>query len=300
MATMPIRKKRLEENLPSLYEQTCDFDLLLINVNNNVTAEDMEWYYGLTESYEKMIINKCEDKWGSCNKLLPTLEMYPNDIIITIDDDIYYPKDCIKELIEQYKKTPDCIIAHEINPVAIKDDRVTYLNGFDVKLKQKEYGKYLSNCTLFPPETFNNTDIYDYDKMIYCTNGTHDELWFWINSTLNGIKCVGLNYIKSFFLEMKSPWEDGEYKLADINLHQSAIDGYMDKINTLYGDKLVDIIKNYKVEFVLNCNNVSQFLHEIGIIKLLYGYGFNVNVKNLTTYWRHLVSKTLNGEKFNY
>lgn len=294
MATMPCRKDRLIENLPSIYSQSCDFDILILNVNNNVTSEDMNWYYELTHTYDKMIVNKCEDKWKSCNKLLPTLEMYPDDIIITIDDDVFYPKDCIKELIIQYKKTSDCIIAHEINPLKITNNKINYINGYDIKLKQKEWGKYLTGCALFPPHVFDNTDLYDYDKMLYCTEGTHDELWFWVNSTLNGVQCIGLNYVKSFQMDIKTPWRKDEYRLSNIISNKSTINSYMEKINELYGSRLLEIINNKKVLFTLDCNNIATFLHEVPYVKQLYNYGFNLDINELTKEWKHLLNDVLN------
>ena len=85
-----------------------------------------------------------------------------------------------EELVKQYEKTPDCIVVHEINPLDLKDGLINYHNTYDAKLGQKEWGKYLSNCALFPPKIFDGSDLFDYNKMMYCTNGNHDELWFWI------------------------------------------------------------------------------------------------------------------------
>lgn len=39
-------------------------------------------------------------------KLLPTLEDYPDDIVISIDDDIIYPPTFIKRLVEAFEKDP--------------------------------------------------------------------------------------------------------------------------------------------------------------------------------------------------
>ena len=45
-------------------------------------------------------------------KLIPALEKYPDDIIVTADDDIFYRPDWLKILYEEHMKYPDCIIAH--------------------------------------------------------------------------------------------------------------------------------------------------------------------------------------------
>ena len=203
MTTIPSRKERLEENISSILNQTAFFDTLVINIDDNLSNEDYEWYYDFAKTSDKIMINRANAMWRSCNKLLPTLLLFPDDVIITVDDDVYYPADCFKYLLEQHSKTPNYIVSHEVNPIIIENNFITYLNGFDVKVNQYQWGKYLSNCCLFPPHVFDNTDLMDYNKMMTCTNGTHDELWFWVNSTLNNVKCVGLNYIRTFAYDVK-------------------------------------------------------------------------------------------------
>jgi hypothetical protein len=296
MATMPCRIKRLKENLPSILNQSYKFDKLVINVDdkNDVSENDLMFYNSLKN--EIIEINICKNKWRSCNKLLPTLEKYPEDIIITIDDDIYYPIDSFKCLIEQYNKTPDCIIAHEVHPLIIKNNYITYFNGVDIKLKQKEWGKYLSACCLFPPHVFDGTELYNFDKMMECTNGTHDELWFWINSTLNGVQCVGLNYVFSFGVETLTPYSDDEFALFKINCNNDAINAYMDIINKNYGEKLLKQIKNKDVVFNIDENNIYSYFFLLPYINNFYNYGYKIECSTLTKAWK---TKLLNVVKNN-
>lgn len=49
-------------------------------------------------------INFCEDV-GPHTKLLPTLRKYPNDIIITVDDDVYYDDTLVCELYDSYMQS---------------------------------------------------------------------------------------------------------------------------------------------------------------------------------------------------
>lgn len=298
MATMPTRKNRLVENLPSILGQSHDFDIFLINVNNNVTDEDMEWYERFAKQDARIKINRGDDKWRSCNKLLPALKMYPDDIIITIDDDIYYPVDCFKELIEQYEITPDCVIANEANPLKLDDNVITYYNLTTVKLLQKGWDKYLSGCALFPPKIFEGSDLFDYDKMLACTDGLNDELWFWINSTINNVRVVCLNYVRTFASEIKSEWSENEYRLCNINTKKDAIDDYGKRIKEMYGERILHNITNNKTEFILTHKNVCHFCYAFKMIKAIYHYGFIVNIERLTTDWRKTVKSVMNGSKF--
>lgn len=80
--------------------------------------------------------------------------------------------------------------------------------------------------------------MFDYDKMMECTNGDHDELWFWINSTINGVLVVNLDYILTFEDDVKSEWSAGEYRLHDINISQDKTDWYNNKVAEMYGDRI--------------------------------------------------------------
>ena len=294
MTTIPKRKKRLMDNLPAILHQSLKYDKLIINVDDNLSDEDYQWYEDLKQYDSRIEINKAEAKWRSCNKLLPTLKKYPHDIVITLDDDVFYPKDTIKCLLEEHMKHPQCIIAHEVNPITINNNFISYVNGYDVKLMQVEWGKYLSNCCLFPPYSFDD-DLFDYDKMMQCTNGTHDELWFWVQSTLHGVQCVGLNYVRSFAPEMLEPYSNDEYCLSAFNNTQEKIDCYMIKINEMYGKRLKENIKSKPCVFTVTKDNYYAFLFLLPYIKGMYADSV-IQMENLTNDWRNRLFAVLNGQ----
>lgn len=299
MTTIPARKKRLLQNLPAILGQSYKFSKLVINIDDNLTDDDYEFYESLKEKDERIIINKAEAKWRSCNKLLPTINMFPDDIIITVDDDVYYPIDCVKYLVDGYKKNANCVIAHEVNPIKLSRDKtfVSYINGYDIKIDQTQCGKYLSNCCLFPPHIFDWTDLYDYDKMMHCTDGAHDELWFWVQLTLNGVMCVGLNYVLSFQPDVIDEWQKGEYRLADINVSERTIQKYMSRINEMYGDRLIEQILKNKVCFTLDKENVQIFIAKLDNILDQYWYGIDVKINNLTKSWQNKIKDEINRRK---
>lgn len=299
MTTIPQRMKRLSDNLPSLINQSYKFDKLVINIDDNLTEEEYKWYDALKKQDQRIEINKAEAKWRSCNKLLPTLKKYPEDIIITLDDDVYYPKHSIRYLVEEYLRHPECIIAHEVNPIRFTDDYVTYINIVNPKLMQIEWGKYLSNCALFPPHVFDGTDLYDYDKMMKCTNGTHDELWFWIQSTINGVQCIGLNYVYSFIPEVLEEYKENEYRLCEINNNNEQINRYMKVINEMYGEKLLKSIKSKPTVFTLTKDNIYAFLTLYNDIKMTYK-NYELKLKNLTKAWINLILVKYEKDKEKY
>ena len=291
MTTIPKRMKRLIDNLPYLLRQSYRYDKLIINIDDNLSDEEYKWYEELKKIDDRIEINKSEAKWRSCNKLLPTLKKYPHDVIITLDDDVAYPIDTIKCLVEEHAKHPECIIAHEVNPLDIRGNFVSYVNGYDVKLMQVELGKYLSNCALFPPYSFDD-DLYDYDKMMECTNGTHDELWFWVQSTIHKVQCIGLNYVRSFAPEMLEEYKEGEYCLSSFNNNDEKINDYMQKINNMYGERLLASINSKPCVFTLNKDNIYAYLFLLPYIKNIYK-AYLLNVSSLTKDWKNKIINIL-------
>ena len=301
MATMSCRKERLLENLPSILEQSQDFDKLIINIDDNISVEDIVFYTELSKKDNRIFINSADSKWRSCNKLLPTLLMFPNDNIITVDDDVYYPKECFKKLVELSEKNPGCIVSHETQPIIISDDnQINYLNQIDIKIKQRCWSKYLSNCALFPPHVFDGTDLFDYDKMMKVTKGMHDELWFWVNSTLNKVKVVSSNYIRTFSYDILTPWKKDEFRLCDFNTVSDNHKEHMKQVNEEYGERLIEIIKNNPAEFILDESNIAQFLHEKKYISILYGKNMKIIINGLTKGWVEVLKHSVKGDSFIY
>ena len=301
MTTIPSRKKRIKDNIESILGQSWQgFYKYCINIDDNLSEEDYAFYESLKELDERIEINICDNKWRSCNKLLPTLKKYPDDVIITVDDDICYGKDCLKYLVEEHEKNPDCVIAHEINPIIVKDGKFeSFVNVLDLKLGQKEFGKYLSNCCLFPPHIFDNTDLFDYDKMMYCTKGTHDELWFWLMSTINGYNVIGLNYVREFGCStFKDTYSDG-YRLTDINNNDLAVGDYCDRIKKMYGNKLNAILGKEKIKFVITKDNIYNLFYNFWIVRNFYDENFVLDVSQLDTSYLLELSDFLNGSGIN-
>lgn len=300
MTTIPSRKSTLIDNLMSILNQTFRFDKFCINIDDYMSFEDYEFYFGLEKLDSRIEVNICDRKWRSCNKLLPTLKKYPEAVIITVDDDILYPKDCIETLIKGYKNNPDCVISHDSSPIIIEDGKfIQITNNVDIRLNQKKFGRYFSMCCLFPPHIFDGTDLYDYDKMKYCTEGTHDELWFWLMSTMNCVKSVALNDIHDFGTYiLKDAYSDG-YKLSDINCDVSTMLKYNDNIKNLYGDKLDEIVGKSKTEFVLTKDNIYNFFYNFWIVRIFYKNNFVLNLDNLPDSYFKELSDFLNGSEIN-
>lgn len=133
-------------------------------------------------------IGFCKDI-KSYKKLIPTLKKYPNDIIITFDDDAYYKKDVIEKLVMSYDKYPKsihCLRGHKIifdenmMPVSYNQwESFTqdFIPGYDI------FPTGLGGV-LYPPNCFYKDIVKEELFMKLAPQG--DDIWFKIMGLLNG------------------------------------------------------------------------------------------------------------------
>ena len=140
-------------------------------------------------------------KWSkdikSYQKLVPTLMEYPEDVIITADDDIYYPPNWLELLYTSYLKNPRYIHCHRAH-------RIT----FDENHKINQYSKWIyrisdvepSFCNfitgaggvLYPPKSLHE-DVLS-EELFLKLSPTADDIWFWAMAVLNKTR---INVVKN-------------------------------------------------------------------------------------------------------
>lgn len=142
-----------------------------------------------------LTIKWCENLF-SYKKLIPSLREYPNDIIVTADDDLYYPEDWLESLYEDYLKYPNCIISNRSRKIVLDeyDNLEDYSKWYLLESgSEPSFLNFSTNGagTLFPPNSLNKT-ILDSDLFSeLCPSG--DDIWIWAMAILNKTKIKVLN-----------------------------------------------------------------------------------------------------------
>lgn len=127
----------------------------------------------------------------SYTKLVPTIELCPDSIIVTVDDDIIYTPDFIEHLINHYMDDPTKVYFYRGHKIAY--DKNGNLTPYSKWVKTGASGSSLFNLptgvggVLYPPYCFHkevlNKDIF-LDICPYA-----DDIWFKAMTLLNGIEC---------------------------------------------------------------------------------------------------------------
>ena len=191
--------------------------------------------YGLT-------IRWCEDL-KSYKKLIPALKEYPEDIIITFDDDIYYDEYTIEDLYNAYLNNNKNIYTNRGFRVKLTNRGLSFYHSKDVIWDWKQYAdasyyNTIIGCggVLYPPKSLYK-EIFDTEKFNKILP-TQDDIYFWAMAVLQGTKIQMVNgYSKS--VEVIDDTQ--QYGLCKINLNRG---------NGLSGNQALDKIVNEFPELI--------------------------------------------------
>ncbi|MBN1498122.1 MAG: sulfotransferase [Spirochaetes bacterium] len=192
LTSFPQRIKEVHYTIYSLLSQKIKPDMLILWLGE-------EQFSGKYKSLPKNLLRLQEKgliiKWfrdiKSFKKLLPAIIEYPDDIIVTADDDIYYPENWLQLLYDSYLKNQDSIHCHRAHKIIFND------NGSIKPYLEWEHRSSIvvpsarlvfTGCggVLYPPR-FYYKDLLNEELYLDLTP-TADDIWFWAMAILNGRK----------------------------------------------------------------------------------------------------------------
>ena len=140
---------------------------------------------------------------GPHTKLIPALKAFPEDIIITIDDDIFYKPDMVETLLRAFKEDSFAILANRV-AVITKDKRgkvESYLKWLHYNYPKGDIKRNViigvEGC-LYPPYTLSQ-EVFNEDALRELCP-TADDIWFTAMAMLKGTRIVHVDcrYDKGF------------------------------------------------------------------------------------------------------
>lgn len=186
----------------SLLRQTCKPDVIVLWLDSDQWNDDNLPPRLACLRKKGLTIRYCPDRIKSYTKLIPSLKAYPDDIIITVDDDTFYRSDIIEMLVLSHKEDTQAIHA-------LKGHKVVFSsNGRFVSYNEWEkdvygttgnnlfllgYGAVLYKKSLLYDDIFRD-DIY----MKLCPNA--DDIWFFFMETLQGTAKRVLSYKGNYYI----------------------------------------------------------------------------------------------------
>lgn len=127
----------------------------------------------------------------SYKKLIPTKKNFPNDNIITIDDDILYPHDMIEILLKEGEKYPNYVIGTRAHKILTKDGEIQPYLKWEIETKDSKpsHDIFITSGagTLFPAGLLSEKLMDEKLFMDHCPNA--DDIWFKAICIISDVKC---------------------------------------------------------------------------------------------------------------
>ncbi len=190
------RIKELKYTLFSLVNQTLLPEKIIVylayNDKNLVSDELINFFNEIIE------FHYCEDL-KSYKKLIPAKHEFPEYVIVTADDDIYYPKYWLSELLKAHSYNDKAIICHQCIKITTNGKyAINKFNKWVYNPNESGISKFYTllggtGC-LYPPNSlFEDYDNYSLIKKLV---PYADDLWFYFMAILNNTKILKLNKLR--------------------------------------------------------------------------------------------------------
>lgn len=185
--------------LYSLFNQKFRPDRIVLWLSSKYTLNDLP--YEITRFLKNGLEIRFVKDIYSYTKTIYALKEFSNSIIVTAEDDIYYPKNWLKKLYYSYILNPMDIQVHSACRVDFREGKVLPYKDWQKHVKEdssryENFPKSVSGI-LYPPECFSKEVLREdiFLKYTPCA----DDVWLWVMALLNGRKIrVVSNPIKTF------------------------------------------------------------------------------------------------------
>ena len=240
LTSFPARLSTVHYAIKSILNQSIKPDIIFVSL----TKEEVQNESNLPESLLELKkhgtnINFADNNLKPHNKYLHAREMYPNSLIITIDDDNIYDTSLISDLYNSFLKHPNAISARRVHKIKLDNNgNLLPYNDWYYEFKKETkpsmsllatgVGGVLYPPDLLPKETFDIVKIKE-----LCLNA--DDIWLKFMQLKNNIPVVWVKGKKIHPYTIKSAQK---VSLLKSNYHQNVNDKYINDLQNYYGINL--------------------------------------------------------------
>jgi hypothetical protein len=212
LTTIPSRINKVYLVIETLLQQSLKPDYIILWLSetefSNKSLKNMNRYTRRLIHQKKrgLKINFCKDI-RSYTKILYSLKHYPEAIVVSADDDLYYPKNWLKDLYNSYLKNPNfvhCHVAFWIRKSS-SNTLLTYtqwLTPHD-KFQGPSFNifPWTGQGCLFPPGSL-HSEVFN-EEVFLKISPYHDDAWFKAMSILNNVPSKRVNSISKLLQHVR-------------------------------------------------------------------------------------------------
>lgn len=195
MTSYPARIENIKNTLHSIMSQTCKPDKVVLYLSEEQFAGknlqiDLSDYFS-----QGLEIHWCLGDMKSHKKYLYAFREYADDYIITIDDDFYYEKHMVEELVQYVSQFPGCILGRRTH--LITAEREGCISPYEkwwgecmhyVGMPRMDLFAVGCGGILYPPHLLTD-EVFNTDNIMECCMYA-DDVWLKVMELISGVPVV--------------------------------------------------------------------------------------------------------------
>ena len=242
LTSHPARFKTLHLCIKSILNQKMQPDKIVLYLDKTVSLSSLPHQLIKLQKKGLIIRNICENIKPH-NKYFYAMQEYPNSAIITIDDDVIYPRDLVSSLFTSFLKNPNAVSARRVRRIErdCKGECLPY-NLWETKITEKNYDKKDLLATgvggvLYPPNSFDFNKPYLQINTIIEQCLLADDIWLAFIERINNIPVCFVPHKNAYFYEIYNP-KCFDSALMNKNVLENRNDVYIKKCEKYFNIKL--------------------------------------------------------------
>ena len=204
LTSIPERLDKLHLCIESLLRQSCKPDYLILWLDETVVDPLPDALLRLKR--RGLTIRRCRNI-RSYKKIIFALKEYPNAIIVTADDDFFYPRHWLRELYTTYQQAPHLIHCHRAHLI-ITNDRHEPLPYHEWKFESPGVvgpSKLLfptgAGGVLYPPASLHREVLNE--EVFWKICPTSDDIWLKAMALMAGTSARKVRASQGDFVQVK-------------------------------------------------------------------------------------------------
>jgi len=220
LTTIPSRVSRVHLAIESLLRQSLKPDQLILwlsETDSKSAKEDLDTINpNFINQIDRGLVIKFVRDIGPYTSTINALRNFPNSIIITADDDVYYARRWLQDLYNSYQKSPEYIHCHLARMMKKKTEYEIELyskwsRGYDY-FEGPSYNIFpftVGGC-LFPPGSLSDEVLNEDIFLNLCPS--QDDLWFKAMALLKGTNCKKVKPFSMGFPQIRGTQKETLYQ----------------------------------------------------------------------------------------
>ena len=243
LTSYPARFPTLPLTLKSLLRQNRKPDRMIVWLGSDTAEGDITPAMRALEQYGVEYRIDPDHNYKSHKKYYYAMKEFPDAIVVTADDDLFYPKNWLKTLFKGHIKHPDCVICRRTHLIRRDENGILPYNLWVDQCRSVRSPSFALVGTsgsgkLYPPHALDERALDPEAFLKLCLNA--DDLWVKCMEILAGTKAV---WVKNWKVDLRSPRESQRETLETGNVGRCENDLFLAQTMDAYGITPADFFR---------------------------------------------------------